>query len=78
MSIYLKRYEDNSTLTYPEDIFFIRKVIEEKYGTLTCSNHKLEELWRDFSEEEYAAGFLSPNENFIEEFVYWLEWLQED
>ena len=76
MSKYFKRYEDNSTLTYPEDISFIRKTIKEKYGTLTCSNYKLEDLWRDFS-ETYSAGFLDPDEYFIKEFVYWLE-LQED
>ena len=76
MSKYFKRHEDNSTLIYPEDIFFIRKTIEEKYGSLTCSNHKLDDLWRDFS-DTYSAGFLDPNENLIEEFTNWLE-SQED
>lgn len=76
MSKYFKRYEDNRTLTYPEDVFFIRNTIEEEYGTLTCSNHKLEDLWRDFS-DTYDTGFLYPNESLIEEFTCWLE-SQED
>ena len=71
MSKYFKRYEDN-TLTYPEDVSFIRKTIEEKYGILTCSNHKLENLWRKFS-NTYEAGFLIPSEELIEHFIYWLE-----
>ena len=75
MNKYFK-YEDNSTLTYPEEITFIRKTIEGQYGILNCYNHELEDLWRDFS-DTYAAGFLIPNENLIKEFIDWLE-LQED
>lgn len=72
MSKYFKRYEDNSTLIYPEDIAFIRKIIEEQYGVLSCSNRKLDDLWRDFS-DTYSAGFLDPNEKLIEYFTFWLE-----
>ena len=77
MSKYFKWYEDNRILTYPKDILFIRNTIEEKYGTLTCSNHKLEDLWKDFR-DTYLAWYLESFMDLIEEFTYWLESQEEE
>jgi len=73
MSKYFILYETDSTLEYPEDIDFIKKVIESKYGKFNCSDIIIDKLWRDFSEEEYDAGFLDPDGMFIEDFVKWLK-----
>ena len=73
MSRYFKPYDRSEDPNYPEDVRHIRLEIESKYGTLTCSNRKLGELWRNFSEEAYSAGFLDPNDKFIKEFSIWLQ-----
>ena len=73
MSKYFIPYQQDPVLEYPEDIDFIKKVVESKYGKFNCSDAMIDKLWRDFSEEEYEAGFLDPNEMFIEQFIYWLE-----
>lgn len=67
---YIKHEEDP---TYPEDIKYIRAEIEAFYGTVECSNLKLGELWRDFSDKICSASFLYPNTTLIKEFVSWLE-----
>jgi len=77
MSRYFKPYEENEDdPTYPEDVRRIRQTIEYSFGKFDCTNRKIGELWRDFS-EEYSASFLIPEWNFIKEFVEWLE-RQED
>ena len=73
MSKYFIPYEKESILEYPEDINFIKKVVGSKYGKFNCSDIMIDKLWRDFCEEEYEAGFLDPNEMFIEDFVKWLK-----
>ena len=74
MSRYFKPYpKSDEDTTYPEDIKYLRTEIEDHYGTLTCSNRKLGELWRDFSDEAYCASFLCINsESLVREFVEWL------
>lgn len=73
MSKYFIPYEEEDILEYPEDIAFIKNIVELHYGKFNCSNSKIDELWRDFSGEEYEAQFLDPNEMFIEDFVKWLK-----
>lgn len=70
MSCDFKRFEEDPT--YPEDVKFIRKELE-KSGTVYCSNKRLGELWRDFSDRLYDAGFLHPEPEFIEEFINFLD-----
>ena len=74
MSKYFKRYEDiMPVLHYQDDVSYIRTEVESKYGTLDCSDSKLEDLWRNYSDDAWCAGFMSPNEELIESFVDWLE-----
>ena len=78
MSRYFKPYHKNEEdPTYPEDVKRIRKGLESAYGVVKCSNAKLGELWRDFS-DTYSAGFLGPNDQLIEEFARWLEEEDDD
>ena len=73
MSKYFKPYEENEEdPIYPEDVKRIRQAIECSFGKFDCSNRKIGELWRDFSEECYSAGFLMPSWEPIKEFVEWL------
>ena len=75
MSRYFKPYynkDEEEDPTYPEDVKYIRAELESVHGTLECSNKKLGELWRDFS-DTYHACFLNPDNLFIKEFASWLE-----
>lgn len=72
MSKYFKPYNTEEDPLYPEDVKHIRVEIESKYGTLDCSNKKLGELWRDFSDDIYFAGFVNPSDDTIKEFTDWL------
>lgn len=47
--------------------------MESKYGILDCSDYKLEDLWRDYSDEMWCAGFMSPDEAIVESFADWLD-----
>ena len=74
MSRYFKPYEKNEDdPIYPEDVRMIRRTIENGFGKFDCTNRKIGELWRDFSEECYGAGFLMPSWEPIKEFVEWLK-----
>lgn len=77
MSRYFKPYEENEDdPTYPEDVKIIRHTIENSFGKFDCTNCKIGELWRDFS-EDYHASFLAPDWDFIKEFVEWLKRQEE-
>lgn len=55
---------------YPDAMECIIEYIEA-HGKLNVNYSCLEKLWEDFS-DTYAAGFLEPHKNFLEEFVQWL------
>lgn len=61
---------ENFNPRYPDAMECIIEYIEG-HGKLNVSYSYLEKLWEDFS-DTYAAGFLEPNTNFLEEFVQWL------
>ena len=72
MSRYFRPYHNEEDPTYPEDVKYIRAELEAKHGVVECSNAKLGELWRDFS-DTYSASFLNPDTHFVAEFARWLE-----
>ena len=49
----------------------------EAYGSVNCQDSKLEELWRDFSDERYDVQFLIPTVEVILEFIDYLEDLED-
>lgn len=72
MSRYFTPYCIEEDPTYPVEVKYIRNELESKYGTVECSNKKLGDLWRDFS-DTYSASFLIPDARFVSEFARWLE-----
>ena len=48
------------------------------YGTLNCNNETLETLWREYSNECWAAGFMIPNEQLVQSFTDWLTEKEDD
>ena len=70
MSKYFTR-NINSELKYPEEIKYIREYMEQ-YGKINCSDNKLDELWRDYS-NCYSAIFLIPSEELINGFMDYLD-----
>ena len=71
MSKYFIPYNKAEDPTYPEEVKYIREVVESKYGKFNCTNAKIGDLWRDFS-NEYDACFLHPSDEWIERFAEWL------
>lgn len=67
MGKYFKFY---SAAEYPE-LNFIREHLG-KLGKLYCTDGELYDLWCKFSEENYSAGFMIPDEQIIDEFAEWL------
>jgi hypothetical protein len=53
------------------------------HGRVKCTPHRIEELYRDFSDEEYSAGWMGITsssgqigelgQNLLEEFERWLD-----
>lgn len=71
MSLYIRKdYVFNET--YPEDLDYIWEYLN-KYGFPLFHRNKLEKMWRHFSDEKYSAGFMTPNDDIIQEFIDWLE-----
>lgn len=70
-----KRYE-NFTSHYPEDLKQIRNYLEQ-IGILNCTDKKLDNLWRYFSDDKYSASWLDPTDDSLEHFAYWLEKYEE-
>jgi len=70
MSLFIRK--ETLKETYPKELDFIWEKICD-IGTPLFYRKDLEEYWRDFSDEVYAAGFMNPDLNNIEEFINWLE-----
>lgn len=68
-----KIYDDETDLneTYSEDCQKIWDYINER-GRVNFSRRHLEDIWRDFSDRRYSAGFMEPDEDTLEKFVYYL------
>lgn len=66
--------DDNSKkpqFRYPESAKKIIAYVRNR-GLLFISEISVERLWEDFS-DIYSAGYLNPNEQFLEEFVDYLD-----
>lgn len=68
----MKLFEMAKFDEYPEDSNQIWTEMSH-YGTPLFTRDKLEELWREFSEEEYCAGYLCYSEDYVIQFIYWLK-----
>ena len=66
----MSQYYTRHHLRYAEYVKKIAAYLNER-GDLRCGLNKLEELWEEFS-DEYSAGFLIPDDEFLYQFERWL------
>lgn len=69
--MYFKRFEDFKP-QYPEDIKAIREYLES-VGELKCTDKELDDLWSEFSEDYYCAGWMTVTDKLLEQFADFLE-----
>lgn len=69
MRLYVKRIE--YPYDYPDEMAQILAYLNEN-GSLVISGPMVEQMYRDFSEERYAAGWMSVTSETLEEFADWL------
>lgn len=74
MGRYFEKYD---SVEYPVEVLYILGRLN-KHGKFNGNLHTLNKLWRIFSEENYCAGFLNPDETYIKEFADWLDTYKED
>lgn len=69
MKVYTRNRAES--FAYPEDMAKIMAYLEAN-GILRVNAKTVERLYRDFS-DTYAAGWMSVNDDLLEEFADWLE-----
>lgn len=67
--VYIKNNEHN--YRYPDEMEKILGYLTEN-GSLTVSGPTVEQMYRDFSEDRYAAGWMFVTPEILEEFADWL------
>lgn len=65
-----ERYEINN-FSYPEDMELILAYLNE-HGKLNITDSAVEDLYYEFSDEQYCASWMSVNEQMLKEFEEWL------
>jgi hypothetical protein len=70
MKVYRKNR--NVDFVYPEDMAQILKHLNEN-GVVLVSASTIEDLYSEFSDEKYSAGWMSITEERLEEFSDWLD-----
>ncbi len=75
-------YDDCDELMYPEDMKAIVDYLSRR-GNIKCNIGRLEDLYCDFSDEEYSAGWMSIvsddgtigelGQNLLREFERWVD-----
>lgn len=69
MKVYYKH--EIHEFRYPEDMKNIMEYLEA-HGTLKIRSSTVESLYREFSDEKYSAGWISPDVEILERFADWL------
>ena len=62
-------------VSYPEDVAIIAQYLQT-YGDVDPSGidaNALENLYHDFSEDKYEAGWMMPHDDILQQFSIWLE-----
>ena len=70
MRVYIKN--EANDFEYPEEMAKILNHLNAN-GKLLVSAKTVENLYRDFSDELYCAGWMGINQKLLEEFADWLE-----
>ena len=72
----MKVYQRNdSKFTYPEDMRLILDYLNA-HGKILVKDSTIEDLYYDFSDEKYCAGWMCVNDEILEEFEDWLNELE--
>lgn len=69
MKIYIKN--SSACYDYPSDMEQILDFLN-KNGKLLCSEETVENMYREFSEDRYCAGWMGVDEDRLVEFADWL------
>ena len=70
MRVYERKIEFD--FDYPEDMKLILDYLNER-GEILVGEYGIEILYREFSRENYFAGWMRVDEQMLEEFEDWLE-----
>lgn len=72
--MYFKKFSesDRQCMTYRDDVKRIRSYLE-LVGTLDATDDEIACMWGRFSEEYYAASWLTIHDELLERFVDYLE-----
>lgn len=62
---------DKPNYRYPSDMDTILEYLASK-GTLNVSAERVEELYADFSDDMYCAGWMNVTSERLEQFAFWL------
>ena len=69
MRVYVKK--TTPRFNRPEEMKKILDYLNDN-GLLMCSGKTVETMYYEFSEEKYCAGWMSVDEELLEEFADWL------
>jgi hypothetical protein len=68
----LQRYLNGKTgVEHKDDVAILRASISA-YWDGPLSDQQIEELWREYSEQCWAAGWISPYDETLVQFRFWL------
>lgn len=68
----MKVYERKKFFDFPEDMKEILCYLREN-GTIYVDEKTIEKLYYEFSDDQYAAGWMCVDEKLLDEFANWLE-----
>lgn len=72
----MKVYERNDVkFTYPNEMRLILDYLNA-HGKILVKDSTIEDLYYDFSDERYCAGWMCVDEQILEEFEDWLNELE--
>ena len=72
----MKVYERNeNNFAFPEDMKLILNYLNA-HGKILVKDSTIEDLYYDFSDEKYCAGWMCVNEWILAEFEEWLNELE--
>ena len=82
MGIFYDSYGDESNFAHPEDMKAIMDYLNA-HGRVKCTPSRIEDLYYDFSDEEYSAGWIvitsssgqigEVGQNILKDFEGWLD-----
>lgn len=66
-----EKFRDSDNFKYPEDMQTILNYLSQN-GRINVSPEQIEELYSDFSEEEYCASWMTVSESTLSAFTEYI------